>query len=68
MATAQMTYTTTEAGVELGVTPTRVRQYCIAYDEIGRKHGRDWSLTEADILRIRNLPEFRKKPTTDLEG
>ena len=59
--TALHFFTALEAGRALGVTDARVRQLCIAHEDIGAKHGHVWLLTEADLLRIRHLPEFRKK-------
>lgn len=47
-------YTTEQARQALGVTAARVRQ--IALDSngaIGRKFGRDWMFTAADIERMR---------------
>lgn len=61
MATAQEFYTAQEAAIRLGVTDARIRQLCAAYENIGKKHGFAWLLTEADLLRIQQLPEFRKK-------
>lgn len=61
MATAQEFYTAQEAAARLGVTDARIRQLCILHENIGKKHGNAWLLTEADLLRIRHLPEFRKK-------
>ena len=61
MATAQEFYTAQEAATRLGVTDARVRQICAQHENIGKKHGFAWILTEADILRILALPEFRKK-------
>jgi len=61
MATAQEFYTAQEAADRLGVTDARIRQLCSAYETIGKKHGFAWLLTEADLLRIQQLPEFRKK-------
>lgn len=61
MATLQPFYTSKEAGEKLGVTDARVRQLCIEYESIGKKHGNAWLLTESDILKIQALPEFRKK-------
>lgn len=54
-------FTTKEAGEILGVTDARVRQLCIANENIGKKHGNAWILSAADVDRIRSLPEFRKK-------
>lgn len=62
MATAQALYTAQEAATELGVTDARVRQLCIeSKGGIGKKHGKMWLLTEADLLRIRQLASFGKK-------
>lgn len=61
MATAQEFFTAQEAAARLSVTDARIRQICAAHENIGKKHGFAWLLTEADILRIQNLPEFRKK-------
>lgn len=61
MATAQEFYTAQEAASRLGVTDARIRQLCAAHENIGKKHGFAWLLTEADLLRIQQLPEFRKK-------
>jgi hypothetical protein len=61
MATLQPFYTSKEAGERLGVTDARIRQLCIEYENIGKKHGNAWILTEADLLKIQALPEFRKK-------
>lgn len=63
MATTQELFTAQEAAKRLGVTDARVRQLCAAHESIGKKHGFAWLLTEADILRIQQLPEFRKKQT-----
>ena len=61
MSTLQEFYTSQEAGLRLGVTDARIRQLCIQYENIGKKHGTAWILTEADLVRITNLSEFRKK-------
>lgn len=61
MATAQEVYTTTQAAEILQMTDTRVRQLCISHENIGKKHGHVWMLTEADIVRIQNLPDLRRK-------
>lgn len=61
MATAQEFYAAQEAAARLGVTDARIRQLCILHENIGKKHGIAWLLTEADLLRIQQLPEFRKK-------
>ena len=61
MATVQQFFTALEAAELLKVTDARIRQLCISYENIGKKHGKMWILTDADIERIRNLPEFRKK-------
>lgn len=61
MASTQEFYTAQEAGARLGVTDARIRQLCSEYENIGKKHGFAWLLTEADLLRIQQLPEFRKK-------
>lgn len=61
MATAQEFFTAQEAAIRLGVTDARIRQLCAEYENIGKKHGFAWLLTEADLLRIQQLPEFRKK-------
>ena len=42
-------------------TETRIRQICLANENIGSKHGRDWLLTDADIERIRAIPDLRRK-------
>ena len=55
------TFTSKEAANILGVTDARVRQLCIANENIGKKHGHAWILSSEDIARIRALPEFRKK-------
>ena len=46
-------YTTTEAATALGVSRRRVQQAC-SRDGIGRKHGRDLLLTDADVEYIRS--------------
>lgn len=61
MATIQEFLTAKEAADRLGVTDARVRQLCIQYQSIGKKHGNAWILTGEDIERIKALPEFRKK-------
>ena len=61
MATLEQVFTCQEAAELLEVSDARIRQLCIEHREIGRKHGRSWLLTEADIERIRNLPDHRKK-------
>ena len=59
------TYLTTHGAAKiLGVTDARVRQICISHDAIGLKHGTCWLLTQADIRRIRKLPEFGKRKRT----
>lgn len=55
------TFTSKESAKILGVTDARVRQLCIAYENIGKKHGNAWILSSDDIAKIRALPEFRKK-------
>jgi hypothetical protein len=55
------TFTSKEAAGILGVTDARVRQLCISYENIGKKHGHAWILSSDDIAKIRSLPEFRKK-------
>lgn len=62
MATLQAIYTSREAAELLTVTDAYVRQLCIDNDNIGRKHGKMWLLTEADIERIRALPAFGTGP------
>lgn len=62
MATLQAFYTTIEAAELLGVTDAYVRQLCIDHANIGRKHGKMWILTEADIERIKGLPTFGTGP------
>lgn len=61
MATLDAIYTCKEAAAELGVSDARVRQLCIEHAEIGRKHNASWLLTEADLLKIKNLPEFGRR-------
>ncbi len=61
MTIQQNFLTSKEAADILGVTDARVRQLCIANENIGKKHGHVWILTMADVDRIRLLPEFRKK-------
>lgn len=61
MATMQSFFTCQDAAKHLKCTDARIRQLCIQYENIGQKHGRAWILTEADIERIMQLPEFRKK-------
>ena len=46
-------YTTKEAAAALGVSTRRVQQAC-SRDGIGRKHGRDLLLTDADIEYMRS--------------
>lgn len=62
MAMMQQLFTSKEAAEQLGVTDGFVRQVCTSHDDIGRKHGHVWILTEADILRIRALPNFGTGP------
>lgn len=62
MATVQEIYTSIEAAKLLGVSDAYVRQLCIDNEKIGRKHGKMWLLTEADIERIRGLPTFGTGP------
>jgi len=61
MSTAQQFYTTKEAAEVLGYTDAHIRQICIDNENIGKKHGFAWLLTEADLVRIENLPDRRKK-------
>jgi hypothetical protein len=61
MVTIDRIYTAEESAAELGVTDARIRQLCLAHQNIGRKHGYAWLLSEADIEKIRNLPEFGKR-------
>ena len=53
MAELMSRYTTKQAGAVLGLKPVTVKWYCRTYPEIGRKHGRDWELTDDDLGRIR---------------
>jgi hypothetical protein len=47
-------YTTEQARQALGITDARIRQIAIASNgEIGRKWGRDWMFTDADLDRMR---------------
>lgn len=62
MATTQVMYTSREAAKILGVSDGYVRRICGENDEIGSKHGHVWLLTDADIERIRNTPEFGTGP------
>lgn len=62
VATLNEVYTSIEAARELGVTDAYVRQLCIDNEKIGRKHGKMWLLTDADIERIRALPTFGTGP------
>ncbi len=59
--TANTLYTSQTAATRLGCSDARIRQVCIAHDDIGVKHGYAWLLTEDDILKIRELPEFGKR-------
>lgn len=61
MATLDRIYTCQEAAEQLEMSDARIRQLCIEHNEIGKKHGRSWLLTEADLERIRNLPDHRRK-------
>ena len=61
MTIQQEFLTSKEAAAALGVTDARVRQLCIEYQNIGKKHGHVWILTSVDLEKIRMLPEFRKK-------
>lgn len=61
MATVVSLFTTEQAASELGVTEARVRQLCWEYLPRTQKHGRDWVLTEADIERLKNRRDGRKK-------
>ena len=61
MTIQQELLTSREAAEALGVTDARIRQLCIANENIGKKHGHVWILTTADLKKIRLLPEFRKK-------
>lgn len=54
-------YSTKEAASILGLTEGRICQLCRWNEGIGTKFGRDWILTEADLEKIRNLPDGRKK-------
>jgi hypothetical protein len=48
------TYTTQQAAARLGITKARVRQIAIDHKgAIGRKWGRDWMFTDADLDRMR---------------
>jgi hypothetical protein len=63
-------YSVREAADLFGITEGRIRQLCRAF-EIGRKIGRDWLLTEADIHRLESAPGTRfskiseKSPNSD---
>ena len=47
-------YTTEQVSQMIGVTDARVRQMAIASNgAIGRKWGRDWVFTDADLDRMR---------------
>ena len=55
-------YSAKEAASKLNVTDGRIRQICIASDgRIGKKLGRDWFLTDADLELIRLKTRMWKK-------
>lgn len=56
----QNLWTVTEVADELGVTTGRVRQICRAHG-IGEILGKTRVLTDADVDRIRNLPDRRRR-------
>ncbi len=60
-------YTAADVAALLSKSPITVRQLARTHS-IGRKLGRDWVFTEADIARLRTLPGPGKprkdKPTT----
>ena len=56
---AEQLYTTEQARQKLGgISDARVRQLA-ALLGVGRKWGRDWMFTEADIERMRQRPTTR---------
>lgn len=48
-------YTTKQAAEILGVSAIRVRQFC-QEGRLGRKHGRDYLITEKDLQEFREIP------------
>lgn len=48
-------YTTEQVAQELGRTASAVRKMAERHAQIGRKVGRDWVFTRADIERLRRL-------------
>lgn len=60
--TTQPFFSVQQVAKQLGLTDGRIRQICREY-EIGVLLGRDRVLTEADVNRIKNLPDRRKKMT-----
>lgn len=60
MAVLDRVYSAKEAAEVLGMTEGRICQIC-RWKGIGQKFSKVWLLTEADIERIKNLPDGRKK-------
>ena len=54
------TYTTREVASQFLITPDRVRKLAIAR-RIGRRHGREWLFTDADVaaLSVKGKPGRR---------
>lgn len=60
----QETYTTKQVADMIGVNASRVRQLAIASEgTIGRKWGRDWMFTAADVQALRNRADLRQRDT-----
>jgi len=55
------TYTSNQVAELTGRTRRTVLQAAETHAEIGRKHGRDWVFTDADIARIKALRKGRPR-------
>lgn len=55
------TYTTKDAALELGITPTRVRALISAGRLIAKKLGRDWLISAHQLSKIRVRKPGRPK-------
>jgi hypothetical protein len=53
-------YTTAEVAEDLGISMARLRLIAARYG-IGKKVGRDWLFTDADLEQLRQRPDHRRK-------
>jgi excisionase family DNA binding protein len=57
--------TAAEAAEHIGVTPQQVRTLIRQGKLIAEKHGRDWYVREADVLKFERMPAGRPQGAKD---